>query len=142
MSVINSVKDDRKMHIKRQKLHSVRAVSGRSRGFTLVEIMIVVGIIGVILAIAAPTWMQQRLISRWRACQENLSKIDGAKEQWAMERNEPASASPAWTDLVQADGGGYLKKQPVCPGGGEYRINSVSVAASCTITEPLDHNAK
>ncbi len=104
--------------------------------------MIVVGIIGVILAIAAPTWMQQRLMSRWRVCQENLSKIDGAKEQWAMENNEPASATPDWTDLVQADGSGYLKTQPVCPGGGEYRINAIGVEASCNITEPLDHNAK
>lgn len=130
------------MNFKQPNIHPNSAVSGRSRGFTLVEIMIVVGIIGVILAIAAPTWMQQRHISRWRACQENLSKIDGAKEQWAMERNEPASSSPTWGDLAPADGSGFLKAQPVCPGGGTYQINSISVAAVCTITEPLDHNSK
>ncbi|MCE5230598.1 prepilin-type N-terminal cleavage/methylation domain-containing protein [bacterium] len=114
----------------------------RSGGFTLIEIMIVVAITGIILAIAAPTWMQQRLVSQQRVCQENLSKIDGAKEQWAMETKAPDGAVPAWGDLVNADGTSYLKKAPVCPSGGEYQINAMSTDASCTIVDPLDHNKK
>lgn len=130
------------MQAKQQKLQFARSISGPSKGFTLVEIMIVVGILGIILAIAAPTWLQQRQLSRWRACQENLSKIDGAKEQWAMERNRPMTATPAWSDLVPADGLGYLKLRPSCPGGGTYSINSMALAASCSVTEPFNHNAK
>lgn len=54
-----------------------------AKGFTLVEIMIVVAIIGIIIAIAVPAFLRARENSRGRACQENLSKIDGAKEQYA-----------------------------------------------------------
>ncbi|MEN6627947.1 MAG: prepilin-type N-terminal cleavage/methylation domain-containing protein [Candidatus Sumerlaeia bacterium] len=119
--------------------HAARIARG-SRGFTLVEIMIVVAILGIIIAIAAPTWMKQRLLSQQRVCQENLTKIDGAKEQWALEYKQDVDAVPQWTDLVSADGTGYLNKQPVCPGGGEYTINSISIAAECSVVSPLDHN--
>ncbi len=55
------------------------------KGFTLVEIMIVVAIIGIIIAIAVPAFLRARENSRATACQENLTKIDGAKEQYALE---------------------------------------------------------
>ena len=122
----------------------IRRTPGRlsaARGFTLVEIMIVVAIIGVILSIAVPAWMRQRERARQRACQENLSKIQGAKEQWAMENQIPDSGVPSWDDLVQPGGTGYLKAQPHCPAGGDYTIGSVGVAAICSILIPLDHNA-
>ena len=47
----------------------------RVAGFTLVEIMIVVGIIGIIIAIAVPAFLRQREMSRARACQDNLKTI-------------------------------------------------------------------
>ena len=55
------------------------------KGFTLVEIMIVVAIIGIIIAIAVPAFLRARENSRGRACQENLAKIDGSKEQYGLE---------------------------------------------------------
>ena len=111
-------------------------------GFTLVEIMIVVAILGIILAIAGPTWMSQRVRSQQRVCQENLYKIDGAKEQWALEGNKPNTAVPAWTDLVAADGSGYVKKEPICPAGGTYALNAINDSATCTVVVPRDHNEK
>ncbi len=58
------------------------------KGFTLVEIMIVVAIIGIIIAIAVPAFLRARENARGRACQENLSKIDGSKEMWALEEKK------------------------------------------------------
>jgi prepilin-type N-terminal cleavage/methylation domain-containing protein len=111
----------------------------RAVGFTLIEIMIVVGILAIIIGIAGPTWIRQREISQLRVCQENLTKINGAKEQWAMENNEPSTAEPDWDDLLPADGDGYLKVEPTCPASGTYTLNNVNVDAECSINDP-DHN--
>lgn len=109
-----------------------------SSGFTLVEIMIVVTILGVILSIASPTWLRQRRLSQQRACQENLAKIQGAKEQWALEFNQHDTSTPGWDDLIGTTL--YIKRQPACPANGAYTLNSMNLDPTCTVTEPLDHN--
>ncbi len=87
------------------------------KGFTLVEIMIVVAIIGIIIAIAVPAFLRARENSRGRACQENLTKIDGAKEQYALENKLGQGAVVDEADLVDTDGvgTGYIKNMPTCP---------------------------
>lgn len=114
----------------------------RSSGFTLIEIMIVISILGIILAIATTTWMRQRQISRWRVCQENLMKINGAKDQWAMDNNKGESEVPTWDDLAtDKDGqGSYLKFRPVCPAEGAYTLNPMSLMATCDVLLPYNHN--
>lgn len=112
-------------------------------GFTLIEIMIVIAILGIIIGIAGPTWLRQRSLSQQRVCQENMAKIDGAKEQWALEKNQPGSATPGWADLVADDGAGYLKTQPSCPANGTYALGAVGQATACSITAaPWDHNQR
>ena len=54
------------------------------KGFTLVEIMIVVAIIGLLAAIAIPSFIKARESSQTNACINNLRQIDAAKEQWAL----------------------------------------------------------
>ena len=100
----------------------------KSKGFTLVEIMIVVLIIGILLAIAVPNFIKARENSRTRTCIANLRQIEAAKEQWAMENKKGSTDTPAWADLTPD----YMKSQPTCPSGGTYTIANVATNPSCS----------
>ncbi len=104
------------------------------KGFTLVEIMIVVLIIGMLAAIAIPSFVKARNNSRIKSCVNNLRQIDGAKEQWAMENNQKEGAN-----VDQVDVEAYVKKYPVCPAGGAYTINNVGTDPTCSLGNALDH---
>jgi len=103
----------------------------RTKGFTLVEIMIVVLIIGILLAIAVPNFLKARETSRAKTCVANLRQIEGAKEQWAMENQQGSTATPTQADLEGANG--YIKRWPSCPSGGSYTIANMSTAPSCSV---------
>lgn len=100
----------------------------RRGGFTLVEIMIVVLIIGILLAIAVPNFISARERSRTQSCIANLRQIDAAKEQWAMAENAPNGAAVAWGDLVPD----YIQNQPACPASGNYTLNNVGTDPTCS----------
>src|SRR5688572_11436297 len=106
--------------------------------FTLVEIVIVVSIIAIVIAIAAPTWFRQREISRAAACQENLGKIGHAMEQYAMEFKLPEGSPVNYPDdLIKPagvqKGAGYLRTEPFCNAGGKYFVTNIGEPATCTI---------
>ncbi len=111
---------------------SKTAKSGKS-GFTLVEIMIVVGIIAIIIAITVPAWIRARSQARMKACQENLSKIDGAIQQLALEitMQPDATITPA---MIIAPGAkrGILYQWPTEPSGFDYTVTTVAEEPVCT----------
>lgn len=102
----------------------------RTAGFTLVEIMIVVAIIGLLATIAIPSFMKARATSQKNACINNLRQIEAAKEQWALETRQGQWAA-AVTDEVNE----YMKKAPTCPAGGTYVYGVVGSNATCTATD-------
>lgn len=99
------------------------------RGFTLIEIMIVVLIIAVLLAIAIPNFMKARDTSRTKACIANLRQIDTGKVQYAMDAKLTTGAAVAEANLVPD----YVKVFPVCPAGGTYAIGVIDTSPTCTI---------
>ncbi|MGB2705427.1 MAG: type II secretion system protein [Candidatus Omnitrophota bacterium] len=105
------------------------------KGFTLVEIMIVVAIIGLLAAIAIPNFVRARVMARTNACVANLKQIDGAKQIWAIDTGAadtviPGGSEAAAMGTLVPD---YLKRTPVCQSGGTYTIGTVQVEPSCSV---------
>ena len=112
--------------------------TSRKAGFTLVEIMIVVAIIGLLAAIAIPNFVKARTTSQMNACINNLRQIDGGIQQWALENKQAEGASVATDGSTIAP---FLKKLPVCPSAGaagtwttSYTVTTVSNSPTCLIS--------
>jgi prepilin-type N-terminal cleavage/methylation domain-containing protein len=107
----------------------MKVTTMRRSGFTLVEIMIVVAIIGLLAAIAIPNFVKARTASQRNACIANMKQIEGAKSTWALENKKTGGDQPQVGDLYGSDK--YIAKEPLCPAGGVYTIGTVDQPPEC-----------
>ncbi len=95
-------------------------------GFTLVEIMIVIAIIGLLCAVAIPNYVKARANSQANACINNLRQIDGAMQEFAIENGKHVGDVVNYpTDLTPYLKMNALNQIPACPAGGTYQLSPV-----------------
>jgi prepilin-type N-terminal cleavage/methylation domain-containing protein len=133
------------MHVE-VRAHTERNAVGRARrlmkiaateraGFTLVELMIVVGIVSMLAAIAIPSFVRARTQSQAKACINNLRQIDNASQEWALDNRQAPTATVAFTDIQS-----YLKNAVTCPAAGDggtfansYTLTTISNKPTCQV---------
>jgi prepilin-type N-terminal cleavage/methylation domain-containing protein len=108
-------------------------IKDRLAGFTLVEIMIVVAILGLLCAIAIPNYVKARANSQANACINNLRQIAGAVDQFALEKGKTTGYAVSYpndvTPYIKLNSGQSI---PGCPAGGNYTLQTVGSVPQAT----------
>ena len=108
------------------------------KGFTLIEIMIVVAIIAIALAIAIPNFIRISSVSKRTVCINNLRKITSAVEQWAIDNNISSGANITTTQESDIYANYLRTGKPKCPSGGEYLLNPVGANPQVQCTDETE----
>jgi prepilin-type N-terminal cleavage/methylation domain-containing protein len=132
-------------HRGKEKDKTMNQIRGHPKaGFTLVEIMIVVAIIGLLAAIGIPNFVKARETSQTNACINNLRMIDEAKQEWGLELGQAAGVMPSGGQLAPYMGhtGNVM---PFCPLSGAtgpaYNIQVLTNAPTCPNSNNIGHDA-
>jgi prepilin-type N-terminal cleavage/methylation domain-containing protein len=106
----------------------------RQTGFSLVEIMVVVCIIGLLAAVAIPNFVKTRATSQANACINNLRQIDSAANEFAYEKHLGAGSTINFpsdlTPYIKLNTSGSI---PGCPASGTYSEPTVGTNPICSL---------
>jgi len=108
-------------------------MTSRNVGFTLVEIMIVVAIVGLLATIAIPNFLRARETAQLNSIVNNLRLTEGVKDQWALENKKGSGDVPVYTDLSPYMKNGLFPPSTIV--GETYNI--LAVGSSSTATTPI-----
>lgn len=104
----------------------------QKKGFTLIELMIVIAIIAILAAILVPNFLKARAQGQLTACKSNLKNIGTAAEMYATDnggRYPQQETDFTATDAGSGAGGGaYMKSIPMCPAAGDASNYKVTIS--------------
>lgn len=106
---------------------SGRGVS--ARGFTLVEIMIVIAVIGIMAMIALPNFAKARATAQQKACIKNLHSLSETKQLWGFENKKQPTVTPTAAQIRVYFG---QNRMPVCPSRGTYTLRRLNLEPLCS----------
>jgi prepilin-type N-terminal cleavage/methylation domain-containing protein len=107
------------------------------RGFTFLEIMIVVGIVGMLVTMAMPNFLRTRALAQKNVCIENMLQLESAKQLFALEKGKSSGYTVVDAELF--GDGLFMKRKPECPAGGDYDLALIGTNTTCSYALTLEH---
>ena len=124
------------LHLSPFTLHPSRRDSGNDRGFTFIEIMVVVAILAILIALVAPRIMGRTDDAKRTAAKVQIRNIEGALQLYKLDNGVYPSTEQGLKALMEKPTvgvipkkwkvGGYLPKLPEDPWGNPYKYLSPS----------------
>jgi prepilin-type N-terminal cleavage/methylation domain-containing protein len=111
----------------------------KDEGFTLVELMVVVLIIGILVAIAIPIFNAAKTNAQQKTCWDNERTVEGAYQAWQSAGNDGTSLTNFANLMTNLTTANFIKTSPSCPASGTYTANfsggtsQPSVGISCSV---------